>query len=99
MQCSPQIRRGSRGARAAEADFDIDNTFENFMAELGGTPTDARWAVVFTGRDPIVRSHFRIGACMAVPAMAAALGAAAIWRDRTGEGQDLRRRATVSASS
>ena len=37
----------------------------------------------------MLRSHFRIGASMAIPAMAAGVGAAAIWRQRTGEGQDL----------
>ncbi len=45
--------------------------------------------MTFTGEDPILRSHFRIGAAMALPAMAAAVGAAAIWRERTGEGQDV----------
>jgi crotonobetainyl-CoA:carnitine CoA-transferase CaiB-like acyl-CoA transferase len=57
------------------------------MTDLGGTAEDGGGAVVFTGRDPILRSHFRIGASMALPAMAAAVGAAAIWRERTGQGQ------------
>ena len=55
------------------------------MKEIGGTPEDAGGKVVFTGRDPILRSHFHIVACMAIPAMAAAVGAAAIWRERTGQ--------------
>ena len=59
------------------------------MQDIGGRATDAGGTVTFTGRDPIVRSHFRIGACMAIPAMAAATSAAAIWRDRTGQAQDL----------
>ncbi len=71
-------------------DFDIDASFAEFMSDIGGTPGDAGGAVTFTGRDPILRSHFRIGSCMAIPAMAAGVGAAAIWRDRTGEGQDLK---------
>ncbi len=45
--------------------------------------------MTFTGSDPILRSHFRIGTSMALPAMAAAVGAAAIWKERTGEGQDV----------
>jgi hypothetical protein len=36
-------------------------------------------------KDPIVHSRFRIGACMAIPAMGASVGAAAIWRERTGQ--------------
>lgn len=69
--------------------FDIDQSFARFMADIGGSPGDAGGKVEFTGSDPLLRSHFRIGACMAIPAMAAGVGAAAIWRTRTGEGQDL----------
>ncbi|MGY1409391.1 MULTISPECIES: CoA transferase [unclassified Luteimonas] len=69
--------------------FDIDTGFAEFMRDIGGSPADAGGRVEFTGSDPLLRSHFRIGACMAIPAMAAGLGAAAIWRHRTGEGQDL----------
>ena len=46
-------------------------------------------AVLFTGRDPILQSPFRLGACMAIPAMASGVGAAAIWRERTGQAQEL----------
>ncbi len=52
-------------------------------------PDDGGGTVTFTGSDPILRSHFRIGTSMALPAMAAAVGAAAIWKERTGEGQDV----------
>ena len=84
---------GVLGTRAANAqtdgDFDIDATFDAFMRDIGGTSGDAGGTVTFIGSDPIVRSHFRIGAAMAISAMAAAVGAAAIWRERTGEDQDL----------
>jgi len=76
-------------AGAGSSSFDIDETFAKFMEDLGGAPGDAGGAVNFVGADPIVRSHFRIGSCMAVPAMAAALQAAAIRRDRTCQTQDL----------
>ncbi len=72
----------------AEGTFDIDAAFAGFMADLGGTAQDGGGTVTFTGRDPILNSPFRIGACMAIPAMAAGVGAAAVWRDRTGEGQE-----------
>jgi crotonobetainyl-CoA:carnitine CoA-transferase CaiB-like acyl-CoA transferase len=71
-------------------DFSIEDAFAQFMRDIGGSPTDAGGTVTFTGRDPILRSHFRIGTSMALPAMAAAVGAAAIWRERTGTGQDVR---------
>ena len=77
-------------AQAPAAPFDINTTFTGFMKDIGGTPSDGGGKVTFTGEDPILRSHFRIGAAMAIPAMGAGVGAAAIWKDRTGEGQDLR---------
>ena len=72
------------------ATFDINRVFAAFMRDLGQSPSDGGGAVNFTGSDPILRSHFRIGACMAIPAMAAGVGAAAIWKERTGQGQDLK---------
>lgn len=71
-------------------EFDINSAFATFTKDLGRNVDDAGGSVTFTGKDPMVRSHFRIGASMAIPAMGAALGAAAVWRDRTGEGQDLK---------
>jgi hypothetical protein len=76
-------------AATPERDFSIDKTFADFMRDIGGSASDAGGKVEFTGRDPIVRSHFRIGAAMAIPAMGAALEAAAVWRERTGQEQDL----------
>ncbi|HEX3471057.1 MAG TPA: CoA transferase [Silvibacterium sp.] len=70
--------------------FDIDKEFADFMKVLGQNPSDGGGTVTFTGSDPILRSHFRIGACMAIPAMAAGVGAAAIWKERTGAGQDAK---------
>ncbi len=69
--------------------FDITRTFAGFMRDIGGAIGDAGGKISFTGADPIIRSHFRVGAAMAIPAMGAGLGAAAIWRDRTGQAQDL----------
>jgi hypothetical protein len=78
------------GAEAATSDdFSIDATFAEFMRGLGGSADDAGGKITFTGRDPILRSHFRIGSAMAIPAMGAAVGAAAIWRERTSQEQDL----------
>jgi crotonobetainyl-CoA:carnitine CoA-transferase CaiB-like acyl-CoA transferase len=59
------------------------------MRDIGGTAEDSGGVVTFTGRDPILRSRFRLGACMAVPAMAGGVGAAAVWRERTGQSQEL----------
>ena len=63
---------------------------QRYMRGLGEVPTSAGGKVTFTGQDPIVRSHFRIATCMAIPAMGAGVTAAAIWKDRTGQEQDLK---------
>ena len=77
-------------SQAATADdFSIDNAFAEFMQNIGGSAEDAGGRVLFTGRDPILQSPFRLGACMAIPAMAGGVGAAAIWRERTGQAQEL----------
>lgn len=79
----------AEAAKASLAEFDINRSFGDFMTSIGGTAADAGGKVEFLGADPLLRSHFRIGSCMAIPAMAAGVGAAAIWRERTGQGQDL----------
>ena len=81
--------RTSASAPLAATAFDIDATFADFMQGIGGTAGDAGGKITFTGRDPILRSHFRIGSAMAILAMGAAVGAAAIWRERAGQTQDL----------
>ncbi|WP_199553799.1 CoA transferase [Sandaracinobacteroides hominis] len=76
-------------ATAAPDSFNLMQTFAGFMRDIGGAVGDAGGKVSFTGADPIIRSHFRVGSAMAIPAMGAGLGAAAIWRERTGQTQDL----------
>lgn len=82
-------RAASTQGGSASSHFDIDKQFAGFMSGIGGSADDAGGTVTFTGKDPIVRSRFHIGAAMAIPAMAAGLGAASIWKDRTGQKQDL----------
>lgn len=76
-------------AQSESSSFDIDKSFATFMRDIGGGAEDAGGRVLFTGRDPILQSPFRLGACMAIPAMAGGVGAAAIWRERTGQAQEL----------
>jgi hypothetical protein len=71
-----------------KSEFDINNAFRAYMKDIGMTPEDCGGSVTFTGKDPILHSHIRLGACMAIPAMGCGVGAAAIWKDRSGEGQD-----------
>jgi crotonobetainyl-CoA:carnitine CoA-transferase CaiB-like acyl-CoA transferase len=68
--------------------FDIQGQLGVYLNEIGLSASDIGGEVRFTGADPILYSKIRLGACMAIPAMACGVGAAAIWKDRTGEGQD-----------
>jgi hypothetical protein len=74
---------------AASKPFDIGAAFEQFMNGIGLSSQEAGGKIAFIGEDPIYESRHRIGACIAIPIMGAATGAAAIWRMRTGRGQDL----------
>jgi crotonobetainyl-CoA:carnitine CoA-transferase CaiB-like acyl-CoA transferase len=76
-------------AETKDSAFNIDDVFAGFMRDIGGSAEDAGGHVLFTGRDPILRSRFRLGTCMAIPAMAGGVGAAAVWRERTGQAQEL----------
>jgi crotonobetainyl-CoA:carnitine CoA-transferase CaiB-like acyl-CoA transferase len=82
----PSVVWGASGS----SQFDINKVFGAFMTDIGGSPKDAGGKVTFTGKDPILRSHFRIASAMAIPAMGAGLGAASIWKDRTGQEQDVK---------
>jgi len=69
-------------------DFVIEDAFQTYMNEIGMTAEDGGGNVTFLGKDPILYSRIRLGACMAIPGMACGVAAAAIWKDRTGEAQD-----------
>lgn len=59
------------------------------LADVGLSSADAGGSVTFAGADPIFPSRLCLGAAIGVPVMACAVGAASIWRMRTGESQDL----------
>jgi crotonobetainyl-CoA:carnitine CoA-transferase CaiB-like acyl-CoA transferase len=80
----------STSARSADAkDFDINKAFEEFMHGIGLSPGETGGRIAFIGSDPIFESRHRIGACISIPIMAGAAGAATVWRMRTDRGQDL----------
>jgi len=56
---------------------------------LGLALDDVGGSVDIFGYDPLFSSCVRLGEAFSIAAMAAAVGAAAIWRERTGHGQDL----------
>jgi crotonobetainyl-CoA:carnitine CoA-transferase CaiB-like acyl-CoA transferase len=64
-----------------------------------GVPPEAAARATVEGRDPVLAARFPIGQAAATALAAAASVAALLWRDRTGQEQDVRvdvRRAAAS---
>lgn len=69
--------------------FDPGPALDGLLAGIGLERSAAGGSVTFAGADPIIPSRHRLGACIGIPMMAAALGAAAFGRRRGLAGQDL----------
>src|ERR1700683_1005279 len=68
---------------------DLPEQLSRLLAGTGVSPDDTGGTITFLGSDPLFPSAVRLGSAFALSAMAAAVGAAAIWRMRTGRSQDL----------
>jgi hypothetical protein len=73
----------------APSEGDLPAQLERLLAGTGVGPSDTGGAISFTGQDPLFPSAIRLGSVFALSAMAAAVGAATIWKMRTGKSQDL----------
>ncbi|HEY4200311.1 MAG TPA: CoA transferase [Devosiaceae bacterium] len=63
--------------------------FLTLLGRAGIDPNDLAGAVRFLGEDPVVPSYHRYGAATASALAAYAAGMALLWRQRTGQGQDV----------
>ncbi len=70
-------------------DFDLYGGVNEVLKDVGMTATDNGGELTFYGQDPIVPSPFRYGTSAAIGLAAKTVAAAAIWKDRSGEGQDV----------
>src|SRR5215472_9564916 len=71
------------------SDFDLHAATNQVLKDVGMSTTDSGGKVTFYGRDPIIPSPHRFGAMSAIGLAAKAVAVAALWRHRTGEGQDI----------
>jgi crotonobetainyl-CoA:carnitine CoA-transferase CaiB-like acyl-CoA transferase len=71
------------------SDFDFEAGVADVLADVGLTAADGGGQLTFYGRDPIVPSAMRFGTMAAIGLAAKSVAAAAVWRQRTGEGQDV----------
>jgi crotonobetainyl-CoA:carnitine CoA-transferase CaiB-like acyl-CoA transferase len=78
-----------RRTPVAPAGDDLPRQLDRLLAGTGVRPIETGGRITFAGEDPIFPSAIRLGSVFALSAMAAAVGAATIWKMRTGRGQDL----------
>ncbi|WP_084525611.1 CoA transferase [Nocardia vaccinii] len=71
-------------------DLDHLAALGDLLASTGLSAADAGGEVAFVGQDPILPARHRLGACIGIPLMGAAVGAVAVHRRRGGPAQDLR---------
>jgi crotonobetainyl-CoA:carnitine CoA-transferase CaiB-like acyl-CoA transferase len=69
--------------------FDLHSAVDQVLADVGLRAKDSGGKLSFYGQDPIVPSGFRFGAMAAVGLAAKSVALAALWKLRTGEGQDI----------
>src|ERR1700681_2236860 len=70
-------------------EFDLHAGLNDVLSDVGMTAADSGGKLTFYGQDPIVPSPIRFGTSAAIGLAAKTVAAGAIWRDRSGEGQDV----------
>src|SRR5436190_15740029 len=74
---------------ATSPDFDLKKGVNEVLADVGMTSDDCGGELSFYGRDPILQSPLRFGTMAAIGLAARSVAVAALWRQATGEGQDI----------
>ncbi len=70
-------------------DFDFHEGVNQVLADVGMSAADSGGQLTFYGQDPIVPSRIRFATMAGIGLAAKTIAAAAVWRDRTGQGQDV----------
>ena len=73
----------------SNSDFDLQEGVNEVLKDVGMSTADSGGNITFYGSDPIIPSRFRFGSMAAIGLAAKAVAVAALWLDRTGEGQDI----------
>jgi crotonobetainyl-CoA:carnitine CoA-transferase CaiB-like acyl-CoA transferase len=77
------------GHLATSPDFDLKKSVNGVLADVGMTIDDCGGELSFYGRDPILQSPLRFGTMAAIGLAARSVAVAALWRQATGEGQNI----------
>jgi CoA-transferase family III len=76
-------------APAVSPDFDLHAASSEVLKDVGLKTADAGGKLTFYGQDPILPSPIRFGTMAAVGLAARSVALAALWKEATGEGQDI----------
>ena len=68
---------------------DMRKVTDNILRDAGMTIKDSGGKVTFAGKEPIRKTVMKAGATTSCILAANAVADAAIWKERTGEGQDI----------
>src|SRR6201993_2790081 len=74
---------------ATSPDFDLKKGVNGVLADVGMTSDDCGGELSFYGQDPILPSPLRFGTMAAIGLAARSVAVAALWRQATGEGQNI----------
>src|SRR6516164_6584714 len=77
------------GHLATSPDFDLKKCVNEVLADVGMTSDDCGGKLSFYGQDPILESPLRFGTMAAIGLAARSVAVAALWRQATGEGQNI----------
>ena len=71
------------------ANFDLQAAVDDVLKDVGMSRKDSGGTLDFYGRDPIIPSALRFGSVAAIGLASKAIAVAALWKLRSGEGQDI----------
>src|SRR5216683_2128094 len=74
---------------ATSPDIDLHRCVNDVLADIDMTTDDSGGKLSFYGQDPILPSPVRFGSMAAIGLAARSVAAAALWRQTTGDGQDI----------
>src|SRR6184192_4575231 len=74
---------------ATSPDFDLHAATSEVLKDIGLKTSDAGGKLTFYGSDPILPSPIRFGTLAAIGLAARSVAVAALWRQATGQGQDI----------
>src|SRR6188472_3019339 len=89
MSTLTEALRSNLNNPVSSPEFDLYTSLDKVLSGVGLSAADSGGKITFYGKDPIVPSPLRFGAMSAIGLAAKAVAASAIWRTRSGEGQDI----------